>query len=161
MIKVRRVFPVGIILILLLGISSSFAQEYKRDIAEYKEKGSIDSEGYQDGKALGKEKTSGAKYARRGSVVGFVSTTLAIYPGIISLLATPYQLKGSEMPEEAYKKAQARGPEYLEGFQAGWKKETRSKKRTFYRWGHLVGGAVGFFPGFALLWAMAGGPGTT
>ena len=118
MIKVRGVFPVGIILILLLGISSSFAQEYKRDIAEYKEKGSIDSEGYQDGKALGKEKTSGAKYARRGSVVGFVSTTLAIYPGIISLLATPYQLKGSEMPEEAYKKAQARGPEYLEGFQA-------------------------------------------
>ena len=43
MIKVRGVFPVGIILILLLGISSSFAQEYKRDIAEYKEKGSIDS----------------------------------------------------------------------------------------------------------------------
>ena len=69
MIKVRGVFPVGIILILLLGISSSFAQEYKRDIAEYKEKGSIDSEGYQDGKALVKEKTSGAKYARRGSLV--------------------------------------------------------------------------------------------
>ncbi len=156
MIKVGGVFPVGIILILLLGISSSFAQEYKRDIAEYKEKGSIDSEGYQDGKALGKEKTSGAKYARRGSVVGFVSTTLAIYPGIISLLATPYQLKGSEMPEEAYKKAQARGPEYLEGFQAGWKKETRSKKRKYYRWGHFVGGAVGIIPGFLVLWALSG-----
>lgn len=161
MVKFRGVFPVGIILILLLGISSSFAQEYKRDIAEYKEKGSIDSEGYQDGKTLGKEKTSGAKFFLRGSGVGFVTTTLAIFPGIVSLLKTPYDLKGSEMPEEAYKKAQARGPEYLEGFQAGWKKETRSKKRTFYRWGHLLGGAVGFFPGFALLWAMAGGPGTT
>ena len=45
--KVRGVFPVGIILILLLDISSSFAQEYKGDIAEYKEKGAINSEGYQ------------------------------------------------------------------------------------------------------------------
>ena len=56
MIKVRGIFPVGIILILLLGISSSLAQEYKGDLAEYRRKGSIDSEGYQDGKPLGKRK---------------------------------------------------------------------------------------------------------
>ena len=68
--------------------------------------------------------------------MGFVSTTLAILPGIPSFVATPYLLKGSKMPEEAYQKAQARGPEYLGSFQAGWKKETRSKKRTYYRWGH-------------------------
>ena len=143
MIKVRGVFPVGIILILLLGISSSFAQEYKRDIAEYKEKGSINSEGYQYGKAFGKAKTSASKYFWKGSGVGFVSTTLAIFPGIPSFVATPYLLKGSKMPEEAYQKAQARGPDYLGSFQAGWKKETRSKKRTYYRWGHFAGGAVG------------------
>jgi hypothetical protein len=155
-IKVRGVFPVGIILILLLGISSSFAQEYKRDIAEYKEKGSINSEGYQYGKALGKEKTSALKYSLMGSGVGFVSTTLAIFPGIPSFVATPYLLKGSKMPEEAYQKAQARGPEYLGSFQAGWKKETRSKKRTYYRWGHFAGGVVGLIPGFVVLWALSG-----
>ena len=109
MIKVRGVFPVGIILILLLGISSSFAQEYKRDIAEYKEKESINSEGYQYGKALGKEKTSALKYSLMGSGVGFVSTTPAIFLGIPSFVATPYLLKGSKVPEEAYQKAQARG----------------------------------------------------
>ena len=156
MIKVRGIFPVGIILILLLGISSSFAQEYKRDIAEYKEKGSINSEGYQYGKALGKEKTSALKYSLMGSGVGFVSTTLAIFPGIPSFVATPYLLKGSKMPEEAYQKAQARGPEYLGSFQAGWEKETRSKKRTYYRWGHFAGGVVGLIPGFVVLWALSG-----
>ena len=156
MIKVRGVFPVGIILILLLGISSSFAQEYKRDIAEYKEKGSINSEGYQYGKALGKEKTSALKYSLMGSGMGFVSMTLALYPGIPSFVATPYLLKGSKMPEEAYQKAQARGPEYLGSFQAGWKKETRSKKRTYYRWGHFAGGVVGLIPGFVVLWALSG-----
>ena len=156
MIKVRGVFPVGTILILLLGISSSFAQEYKRDIAEYKEKGSINSEGYQYGKALGKEKTSALKYSLMGSGVGFVSTTLAILPGIPSFVATPYLLKGSKMPEVAYQKAQARGPEYLGSFQAGWKKETRSKKRTYYRLGHFAGGVVGLIPGFLVLWALSG-----
>jgi hypothetical protein len=155
-IKVRGVFPVGIILILLLGISPSFAQEYKRDIAEYKEKGSINSEGYQYGKALGKEKTSALKYSLMGSGMGFVSMTLALYPGIPSFVATPYLLKGSKMPEEAYQKAQARGPEYLGSFQAGWKKETRSKKRTYYRWGHFAGGVVGLIPGFVVLWALSG-----
>ena len=154
--KVRGVFPVGIILILLLGISSSFAQEYKRDIADYKEKGSINSEGYQYGKALGKEKTSALKYSLMGSGMGFVSMTLALYPGIPSFVATPYLLKGSKMPEEAYQKAQARGPEYLGSFQAGWKKETRSKKRTYYRWGHFAGGVVGLIPGFVVLWALSG-----
>ena len=156
MIKVRGVFPVGIRLILLLGISPSFAQEYKRDIAEYKEKGSINSEGYQYGKALGKEKTSALKYSLMGSGMGFVSMTLALYPGIPSFVATPYLLKGSKMPEEAYQKAQARGPEYLGSFQAGWKKETRSKKRTYYRWGHFAGGVVGLIPGFVVLWALSG-----
>ena len=156
MIKVRGVFPVGIILILLLGISSSFAQKYKGDIAEYKEKGSINSEGYQYGKALGKEKTSAFKYSLMGSGMGFVSMTLALYPGIPSFVATPYLLKGSKMPEEAYQKAQARGPEYLGSFQAGWKKETRSKKRTYYRWGHFAGGVVGLIPGFVVLWALSG-----
>ena len=156
MFKVRGAFPVGIILILLLGISSSFAQEYKRDIAEYKEKGSINSEGYQYGKALGKEKTSALKYSLMGSGVGFVSTTLAILPGIPSFVATPYLLKGSKMPEVAYQKAQARGPEYLGSFQAGWKKETRSKKRTYYRLGHFAGGVVGLIPGFLVLWALSG-----
>ena len=156
MIKVRGTFPVGIILILLLGISSSFAQDYQRDIAEYKEKGSIKSEGYQYGKALGKEKTSALKYSLMGSGVGFVSTTLAIFPGIPSFVATPYLLKGSKMPEEAYQKAQARGPEYLGSFQAGWKKETRSKKRTYYRLGHFAGGVVGLIPGFVVLWALSG-----
>ena len=156
MIKVRGIFPVGIILILLLGISSSFAQDYQRDIAEYKEKGSIKSEGYQYGKALGKEKTSALKYSLMGSGVGFVSTTLAIFPGIPSFVATPYLLKGSKMPEEAYQKAQARGPEYLGSFQAGWKKETRSKKRTYYRLGHFAGGVVGLIPGFLVLWALSG-----
>ena len=111
MIKVRAIFPVGIVLILLLGISSSFAQDYKRDIAEYKEKGSINSEGYQYGKALGKEKTNALQYLFLGGGMGFVHfATLGV--------------------------AQARGPEYLGSFQAGWKKETRSKKRTYYRWGH-------------------------
>ena len=143
MIKVRGIFPVGIKLILLLGISSSFAQDYQKDIAEYKEKGSINSEGYQYGKALGKKKTSALKYSLMGSGVGFVITTLAIFPGIPSFVATPYLLKGSKMPEEAYQKAQARGPKYLGSFQAGWKKETRSKKRTYYRWGHVVGTALG------------------
>ena len=156
MIKVRGIFPVGIILILLLGISSSFAQDYQRDIAEYEEKGSIKSEGYQYGKALGKEKTSALKYSLMGSGVGFVSTTLAIFPGIPSFVATPYLLKGSKMPEEAYQKAQARGPEYLGSFQAGWKKETRSKKRTYYRLGHFAGGVVGLIPGFVVLWALSG-----
>ncbi len=156
MIKVRGIFPVGIILILLLGISSSFAQDYQRDIAEYKEKGSIKSEGYQYGKALGKEKTSALKYSLMGSGVGFVSTTLAIFPGIPSFVATPYLLKGSKMPEEAYQKAQASGPEYLGSFQAGWKKETRWKKRTYYRLGHFAGGVVGLIPGFLVLWALSG-----
>ena len=158
MITVRGVFPAGIKLILLLGISSSVsvAQEYKKDIAEYKEKGSIDSEGYQDGKALGKEDTSGLNFFLRGSGVGFVTTTLAIFPGIPRFVATPYLLKGSKIPEEAYQKAQARGPEYLESFQAGWKKETRSKKRAYYRWGHFAGGAVGISPGFLVLWALSG-----
>ena len=138
MIKVRAIFPVGIILILLLGISSSFAQDYKRDIAEYKEKRSINSEGYQYGKALGKEKTSALKYSLMGSGAGFVTLVAYAFPNPISFVATPYLLKGSKMPEEAYQKAQARGPEYLGSFQAGWKKETRSKKRTYYRWGHGV-----------------------
>ena len=56
--KVRGVFPVGILLILLLGGSSSFAQNYKGDIAEYKVNESIYSEGYQQGISLGKAKTS-------------------------------------------------------------------------------------------------------
>ena len=143
--KVRGVFPIGIILILLLGISSSFAQEYKRDIAEYKEKGSINSEGYQYGKALGKEKTSALKYFLMGSGAGFVTLVAYAFPNPISFVATPYLLKGSKMPEDAFQKAQARGPEYLGSFQAGWKKETRSKKRTYYRWGHVAGLVVGFF----------------
>ena len=143
MIKVRAIFPVGIVLILLLGISSSFAQDYKRDIAEYKEKGSINSEGYQYGKALGKEKTSALKYSLMGSGAGFVTLVAYAFPNPISFVATPYLLKGSKMPEEAYQKAQARGPEYLGSFPAGWKKETRSKKRTYYRWGHVVGIALG------------------
>ena len=119
MIKVRGIFPVGIILILLLGISSSFARDYQREISEYEEKGSIKSEGYQYGKALGKEKTSALKYSLMGSGMGFVSTTLAIFPGIPSFVVTPYLLKGSKMPEEAYRKAQASGSEYLGAFQAG------------------------------------------
>ena len=93
MVKFRGVFSVGIILILLLGSSSSFAQKYKRDIAEYKEKGSINSEGYQYGKALGKEKTSALKYSLMGSGVGFVNTTIAIFLGIPSFVETPYLLK--------------------------------------------------------------------
>ena len=80
-------------------------------ITEYEEKGSIKSEGYQYGKALGKEKTSALKYSLMGSGMGFVSTTLAIFPGIPSFVVTPYLLKGSKMPEEAYQKAQASGPE--------------------------------------------------
>ena len=143
MFKVRGAFPVGIILILLLGISSSFAREDERDIAEYKEKRSINSEGYQQGISLGKEKTSAGEYFWKGSGVGFVTTTLAILPGIPSFFATPYLLKGSKMPEEDYQKAQSKGADYLESFQAGWKKETRSKKRTYYRWGHLLGTSVG------------------
>ena len=145
--KVRVVFPVGILLILLWGGSSSFAQQYKGDIAEYKVNESIYSEGYQQGISLGKAKTSAGKYFWKGSGVGFATTTLAILPGIPSFFATPYLLKGSKMPEDAFQKAQARGPEYLGSFQAGWKKETRSKKRTYYRWGHVVGTAlgVGFF----------------
>ena len=145
MIKVRVVLPVGIVLILLSGISSSFAQEYKRDIAEYKEKRSINSEGYQYGKALGKEKTSALQYLFLGGGIGAVHfATLGMAPALglvsfpVSFVATPYLLKGSKMPEDAFQKAQARGPEYLGSFQAGWKKETRSKKRTYYRWGHGV-----------------------
>jgi|TARA_Y100000294_G_C8309218_1_gene237996 hypothetical protein len=141
--KVRGVFPVGILLILLWGGSSSFAQKYKGDIAEYKVNESIYSEGYQQGISLGKAKTSAGKYFWKGSGVGFVTTTLAILPGIPSFFATPYLLKGSKMPEEDYQKAQSRGADYLESFQAGWKKETRSKKRTYYRWGHVVGTSVG------------------
>ena len=159
MIKVRGTFPVGIILILLLGISSSFAQDYKRDIAEYKEKGSINSEGYQYGKALGKEKTSAIKYSLMGSGAGFVTLVAYMFPNPISFVATPYLLKGSKMPEVAYQKAQARGPEYLGSFQAGWKKETRSKKRTYYRWGHVVGTALGF--GFFYVILSGGAPGST
>ena len=159
--KVRGVFPVGILLILLLGGSSSFAQKYKGDIAEYKVNESIYSEGYQQGISLGKTKTSAGKYFWNGIRVGFVTTTLAIFPGIPSFVATPYLLKGSKIPEEAYQKAQARGPEYLESFQAGWKKETRSKKRAYYRWGHFAGGAVGIIPGFLVLWALSGFQTTT
>ena len=159
--KVRGVFPVGILLILLLGGSSSFAQKYKGDIAEYKVNELIYSEGYQQGISLGKTKTSAGKYLWNGIRVGFVTTTLAIFPGIPSFVATPYLLKGSKIPEEAYQKAQARGPEYLESFQAGWKKETRSKKRTYYRWGHFAGGAVGIIPGFLVLWALSGFQTTT
>ena len=156
MINVRGVFPVGTILILLLGFSSSFAKEYKRDIGEYKEKGSINSEGYQYGKALGKEKTSALKYSLMGSGAGFVTLVSYMFPNPISFVATPYLLKGSKMPEDAFQKAQARGPEYQGSFQAGWKKETRSKKRKYYRWGHFVGGAVGIIPGFLVLWALSG-----
>ena len=156
--KAGGVFPVGIMLILLWGGSTSFAQKYKGDIAEYKGNESIYSEGYQQGTFLGKAKTSAGKYFIKGSGVGFVTTTLAILPGIPSFVATPYLLKGSKMPEEDYQKAQARGPDYLESFQAGWKKETRSKKRTYYRWGHIAGGAVGFFPGFIVFWLLAGAP---
>ena len=159
--KVRGVFPVGIILIFLWGGSTSFAQKYKGDIGEYKVNESIYSEGYQQGTSLGKAKTSAGKYFWKGSGVGFVSTTLAILPGIPSFVATPYLLKGSKMPEEAYQKAQARGPEYLGSFQAGWKKETRSKKRTYYRWGHFAGGVVGLIPGFVDLWVLAGAPTTS
>tara|TARA_Y100000589_G_C27128481_1_gene619568 strand:- start:31 stop:405 length:375 start_codon:yes stop_codon:yes gene_type:complete len=72
-INIEGVFRVSIILILLLGISSSSAQEYKGDLTECRGKGSIDSEGYQDGKTLGKEKTSGPKFFLRGSGVGFVT----------------------------------------------------------------------------------------
>ena len=156
MIKVRGVFPVGIILILLLGISSSFAQEYKRDIAEYKEKGSINSEGYQYGKALGKEKTSALKYSLMGSGVGFVTLVAFMLPNPISFVVTPYLLSSSKIPGEYYQKAQVRRPDYLASFQAGWKKETRSKKRTYYRWGHFAGGVVGLIPGFVVLWALSG-----
>ena len=141
--KVRGVFPVGIILIFLWGGSTSFAQKYKGDIAEYKGNESIYSEGYQQGISLGKAKTSAGKYFWKGSGVGFVTTTVFILPGIASFFATPHLLKGSKMPEQDYQKAQARGADYLESFQAGWKKETRSKKRTYYRWGHVVGTSVG------------------
>ena len=98
---------------------SLFTQEYKKDIAEYKDKRSINSEGYQYGKALGKEKTSALKYSLMGSGVGFVSTALAIFPGIPSFVATQYLLKDSKVPKEAYQKAQTRGPEYPRSFQAG------------------------------------------
>ena len=83
-------------------------QKYKGDIAEYKGNESIYSEGYQQGTSLGKAKTSAGKYLLKGSGVGFVTTTLAILPGIPSFFATPYLLKGSKMPEEDYQKAQAR-----------------------------------------------------
>ena len=122
--KVRGVFPVGILLILLLGGSSSFAQKYKGDIAEYKVNELIYSEGYQQGISLEKTKTSTGKYFWNGSRVGFATTTLAIFPGIPSFFATPYLLKDSKIPEEDYQKAQSRGADYLESFQAGWEKET-------------------------------------
>ena len=157
MIKVRGVFPVGIILILLLDISSSFAQEYKGDIAEYKKKGAINSEGYQYGKALGKEKTGALKYSLMGTGMGFVTLVAYMVPNPISFVATPYLLSSSKIPGEYYQKAQVRGPDYLASFKAGWKKETRSKKRTYYRWGHVVGTALG--GGFFVL-LLSAHPGT-
>tara|TARA_Y100000589_G_scaffold270124_1_gene262260 strand:- start:317 stop:478 length:162 start_codon:yes stop_codon:yes gene_type:complete len=33
--------------------------------------------------------------------------------------------------------------DYLESFQAEWKKETRSKKMTHYKWGHILEKSVG------------------
>ena len=157
--KVRGVFPVGIMLILLWGGSSSFAQKYKGDIAEYKEKGAINSEGYQYGKALGKEKTSALKYSLMGSGVGFVTLVAYMFPNPISFVVTPYLLSSSKIPGEYYQKAQVRRPDYLASFQAGWKKETRSKKRTYYRWGHVVGTALGF--GFFYVLLSGGAPGST
>ena len=85
-----------------------------------------------------------------GSGVGFVSTTLAIFPGIPSFVATPYLLKGSKMPEEDYQKAQARGSDYLESFQAGWKKETRSKKTDLLPVGAYCRGSDRINPRFFL-----------
>ena len=140
--NIRNVSAVGISLV-LFSVALSFAQEYKGYAPEYEVKVITNVEGYQYGKMLGKEKTSAVKYLCIGGGIGFVHFfTLAVAPplGLVSLpvsfVATPYLLKSSKMPEIAYQKAQARGPEYLGSFQAGWKKETRSKKRTYYRWGH-------------------------
>ena len=141
--KVRGVFPLGILLILLWGGSSSFAQEYKGHVPKYKEKKTMNSEGYQQGKISGKERTSAVKYSLMGSGVGFVTLFPLIVPNPISFVATPYLLSSSKIPGEYYQKAQERGPDYLESFSAGWNKETRSKKRTYYRWGHVVGTSVG------------------
>ena len=154
--NIRNLFYVVITLI-LLSVEFSFAQEYKGHVPEYKEKGPTYS-GYEQGKALGKEKTSALKYSLMGSGVGFVTLVAYMFPNPISFVVTPYLLSSSKIPGEYYQKAQARGPDYLASFQAGWKKETRSKKRTYYRWGHIAGGAAGFFPGFIVFWLLAGAP---
>ena len=78
-----------------------------------------------------------------GSKVGFAITKLRILPSIPTFFATPYPLKGSKRPEDDYQKAQSRGMDYLESFQAEWKKETRSKKMTHYKCGHILGISVG------------------
>jgi hypothetical protein len=140
--NIRNVFYVVITLI-LLSVGFSFAQEYKGHVPEYKEKKTMNSEGYQQGKISGKERTSAVKYSLMGSGVGFVTLFPLIVPNPISFVATPYLLSSSKIPGEYYQKAQERGPDYLESFQSGWKKETRSKKRTYYRWGHVVGASVG------------------
>ena len=131
-----------LIALILLSVGFSFAQKNKDHVPEYKEKGPTYS-GYEQGKALGKEKTSALKYSLMGTGVGLVTFFPFVVPNPLSFVSTPYLLSSSKIPGEYYQKAQEKGPDYLESFQAGWKKETRSKKRTHYRWGHVVGTSVG------------------
>lgn len=108
---------------------------------------------------LGKEKTSASKYLFMGGGIGLVNfATLAVAPplGLVSLpvsfVATPYLLSSSKMPAEYYDEIQSRPADYRSSFEAGWKKETRSKKRTYYRWGH---GVVPVVLTFLLVYAVA------
>ena len=139
--NIRNVFAVGIALV-LFSVALSSAQEYKGYAPESEVKVITNVEGYQQGKMLGKEKTSATKYLLMGGGMGLVTWTggipLALLPVPISFVATPYLLSSSKIPNEYYAKAKERGPDYLKSFEAGWKKETRSKKRTYYRWGHGV-----------------------
>ena len=140
--NIRNVSAVGISLV-LFSVALSFAQEYKGYAPEYGVKVITNVEGYQYGKMLGKEKTSAAKYLCIGGGIGFVHfATLAVAPplGLVSLpmsfVATPYLLSSSKIPVEYHDEIQHRSADYRSSFKAGWKKETRSKKRTYYRWGH-------------------------
>ncbi len=108
--NIRNVFYVVITLI-LLSVGFSFAQEYKGHVPEYKEKKTMNSEGYQQGKISGKERTSALKYSLMGGGVGFVTLFPLIVPNPISFVATPYLLSSSKIPGEYYQNAQESGPD--------------------------------------------------
>ena len=87
--------------------------------------------GTRDGELLADQVGTGGKLGL-GVALGFILPVIA--PGIAYFVTGP-----APMTAETVRQNSAKGPAYQTGFESGWEKKTRSKKRKAL----LIGGAVG------------------